>query len=175
MSEANKQLVQRWFEVVWNQRSETGIDAILSPECRAHGLSGADSPLIGSEGFKKFHRNFCRAFPDLKVEVQDTIAEYDKVAARWTTTMTHLGDGLGFPASGKRRPWKAQPSSSSRMAGLRKAGTTWISVASLPSSRRLRAVSQFPCTFRHFQGWLFPDEKATRQFQLRCKAIVKPL
>jgi predicted ester cyclase len=30
------------------------------------------------------------------------VAEGDKVAARWTTTMTHLGDGLGFPASGKK-------------------------------------------------------------------------
>jgi hypothetical protein len=38
-----------------------------------------------------------------------------------------------------------------------------------------RAVSQFTCTFRHFRGWLFLDEKATRQFRFRCKAHVKPL
>ena len=102
MSEANKQLIRRWYEVVWNQQSETGIDEMLAPDCRAHGLSGGDAPLIGTEGFKAFHRKFCNAFPDLKISVEDVVAEGDKVAARWKATMTHSGDSLGFPASGKK-------------------------------------------------------------------------
>lgn len=101
MSESNKQLALRWFEEVWNQRKETAIDDMLSPECRAYGLAG-DAPLIGPEGFKTFYRSFCSAFPDLKVVVHETIAEGDKIAIRWAVTMTHLGDGLGFPASGKK-------------------------------------------------------------------------
>jgi len=101
MSEANKQLARRWFEEVWNQRKESAIDAMLTPGCRAHGLGG-DPALIGPEGFKTFHRSFCAAFPDLHVTVDDIIEEGDKVAIRWTSTMTHLGDGLGFPASGKK-------------------------------------------------------------------------
>jgi steroid delta-isomerase-like uncharacterized protein len=101
MSEANKQILQRWFDEVWNQQNESAVDALLSSECLAHGLSH-DSPLTGPEGFKTFHRSFCSIFPDLKVSVDDMVAEGDKVAARWTTTMTHLGDGLGFPASGKK-------------------------------------------------------------------------
>jgi steroid delta-isomerase-like uncharacterized protein len=108
MSEANKQLVRRWFEVVWNQRNEAAIETMLTPGCRAHGLSGSDGPLVGPEGFKTFHRSFCEAFPDLKIVVQDIIAEGDRVAARWTTTMTHLGDGLGFPASGKKASMDGQ-------------------------------------------------------------------
>jgi steroid delta-isomerase-like uncharacterized protein len=101
MSEANKQLARRWFEEVWNQHKESAIDDLLTPDCRAHGLGG-DAALIGPEGFKTFHRSFCGAFPDLHVTVHDTIAEGDRVAIRWTATMTHLGDGLGFPASGKK-------------------------------------------------------------------------
>ncbi len=102
MSEANKQLARRWFEEVWNQRKESAIEAMMTPGCRAHGLGVGDAALVGPEGFKTFHRSFCGAFPDLRVTVDDTIAEGDKVAIRWTATMTHLGDGLGFPASGKK-------------------------------------------------------------------------
>jgi steroid delta-isomerase-like uncharacterized protein len=101
MSEANKELARRWFEEVWNQRKESAIESMLTPDCRAHGLGG-DAPLIGPEGFKTFHRSFCGAFPDLHVTVDDVVAEGDRVAIRWTATMTHLGAGLGFPASGKK-------------------------------------------------------------------------
>lgn len=102
MSEANKQLIRRWFEEVWNQQNESAVDAMLSHDCKAHGLGQGDEELVGPEGFKTFHRSFCKAFPDLRVTVLDTIAEGDKVAARWKATMTHQGDGLGFPASGKK-------------------------------------------------------------------------
>jgi predicted ester cyclase len=73
----------------------------LTADCRAYGRGG-DAVLIGPEGFKTFHRSFCGAFPDLRVTVDDVFAEGDKVAIRWGATMTHLGDGLGFPPSGKK-------------------------------------------------------------------------
>jgi predicted ester cyclase len=34
--------------------------------------------------------------------VDDLVAEGDKVAVRWTANMTHMGDGLGFPATSKK-------------------------------------------------------------------------
>jgi steroid delta-isomerase-like uncharacterized protein len=102
MSEANKQLARRWFEEVWNQRKESAIDSMLTPGCRIHGLGGGDETLVGPEGFKTFHRSFCGAFPDLRVTVDDIVTEGDRVAIRWTATMTHLGDGLGFSPSGKK-------------------------------------------------------------------------
>jgi len=102
MSEANKQLVRRWFEEVWNQRREAAIETMMNPGCQIHGLGDGDMVLIGPEGFKTFHRSFCSAFPDLHLTVDDVVAEGDKIAVRWTATMTHTGDGLGFPASGKK-------------------------------------------------------------------------
>jgi steroid delta-isomerase-like uncharacterized protein len=102
MSEANKQLVRRWFEEVWNQKSESTIDAILDPDRKAHGLPQEDSILIGPEDFKTIHRSFCGAFPDLHVTLEDVIAEDDRVAARWKMTGTHLGDHLGIVATGKK-------------------------------------------------------------------------
>lgn len=101
MLEENKQLVRRWFEEVWNQKREDAIDAMYSREGRAHGFPDAQSTLIGPDEFKKIHRNFVGAFPDLQVQIEDLVAEGDRVAVRWSTAMTHRGDHLGFAASGK--------------------------------------------------------------------------
>jgi steroid delta-isomerase-like uncharacterized protein len=101
MSEANKRLVRNWFEEVWNNRNEAAIETMMNLDCRIHGLGDEDELLIGPEGFKIFYHAFRRAFPDLHVTLHEMIAEGDLVAVRWTVTMTHLGDGLGFPASGR--------------------------------------------------------------------------
>jgi steroid delta-isomerase-like uncharacterized protein len=100
--EANKQLVRRWFEEVWNQQSEAAIDAMFSPDGKSHGFPEPDSVLVGPDAFKTVHRTFCGAFPDQKIIIDDIIAEGDHVAIRWRVTMTHSGDHLGFPASNKK-------------------------------------------------------------------------
>jgi steroid delta-isomerase-like uncharacterized protein len=100
--EANKQLAHRWFEEVWNQQSEAAIDALFAPEGKSHGFPDAQSVLAGPEAFKAIHRNFCGAFPDLHVTVHEVIAEGDKVAIRWTVDMTHTGDNLAIPATGRK-------------------------------------------------------------------------
>ena len=41
------------------------------------------------------------AFPDINVVVEDAFRAKDKVVLRWSATMTHRGDHLGMPASGK--------------------------------------------------------------------------
>jgi predicted ester cyclase len=102
MSEANKLLLQRWFEQVWNQKSEAAIDEMFSKQGRSHGFPDADAVLAGPEPFKAVHRTFVGAFPDLHVDIEDIVAEGDRVAVRWRVSMTHLGDHLGFPATGKK-------------------------------------------------------------------------
>jgi steroid delta-isomerase-like uncharacterized protein len=102
MSEANKLLVKRWFEQVWNQKSEAAIDQMFSPQGKSHGFPDADAILVGPEAFKAVHRTFCGAFPDLHVDLEEIVTEGDRVAARWRVSMTHLGDHLGFPASRKK-------------------------------------------------------------------------
>jgi steroid delta-isomerase-like uncharacterized protein len=102
MSEANKALAREWFEQVWNQKSEEAIDRLFSPQCKCYGFPESDGVLVGPEAFKAIHRNFCGAFPDIHVDVEDVIAEGDHIAVRWRCTMTHHGDHLGFPASGRK-------------------------------------------------------------------------
>jgi steroid delta-isomerase-like uncharacterized protein len=100
--EENKALAKRWFEEVWNRKDEAAIDRMLHPHGRGYGLPYPDSVLEGPEAFKEVHRTFCGAFPDLHIEIEDLIAEGNRVAVRWKCTITHTGDHLGFPASGKR-------------------------------------------------------------------------
>ena len=99
MSEANRQLVRRWFEQVWNQQKEEAIDEMFAPEGKAYGFPEPDSVLSGPESFKTVHRLFLATFPDIHITTREIIAEGDLVAVTWSATMTHLGDALGFSAT----------------------------------------------------------------------------
>jgi steroid delta-isomerase-like uncharacterized protein len=99
MAIENVGLARRWFEEVWNQRRTDTIDELLSDESVSHSESG---PLRGKREFKeRTHAPFLSAFPDLTMTVEATLAEGDEVAVRWSMTGTHLGDGLGLPATGR--------------------------------------------------------------------------
>ena len=102
MSEENKALVRRWFEEVWNKGREEAIDEMFSEEGVANGLTDeAGEPLRGASGFKPFFRQFREAFPDVRVVVEDMVAEGDKVAARVAFHGTHRGELQGIPPTGK--------------------------------------------------------------------------
>ena len=98
--EQNKALLQRWFDEVWNEgRSET-IDELMAPDCTAGGLGDTPEQVLkGPADFKPFHEKFRGAFPNIKVAIEDMIAEGDKVAARCSVRGTHTGDHLGVAAS----------------------------------------------------------------------------
>lgn len=102
MSEANRQLAHRWYDEVWNQKNSAAIDSMFAPNGKAHGFPDPDSVLVGPDAFKAIHATFCGAFPDLRIALDDVICEGNRVAARWTCTMTHLGDHFGFPATRKK-------------------------------------------------------------------------
>ena len=102
MSEQNKNLVHRWFQEVWNKRRISGIAEMFHPSGRSMGFPEPESVLQGPEEFAAICKTFHETFPDIHVTVDDIIAEGDKVSVLWTATMTHMGDGLGFPATSKK-------------------------------------------------------------------------
>lgn len=100
MSEANKELVRRWFEEVWNQGRADAIDEMFDENGVAHGLSDDPAnPIKGPTGFRPFHNVFREAFPNMMIVVEDMIAEDDKVAARCSVRAQHEGDFLGKAAT----------------------------------------------------------------------------
>jgi steroid delta-isomerase-like uncharacterized protein len=102
MSEENKNLVRRWFEEVWNKGRIPAVAEMFHPSGRAYGFPDPDAVVSSPAEFAELCKTFRETFPDIHVTVDDLVAEGDKVAVRWTARMTHLGDGLGFPATSKK-------------------------------------------------------------------------
>ncbi len=97
-TEQNKAIVRRFTEEGWNQGNLAVFDELLAPNYVAHDPT---TTVHGPEGFKQFYAGYHTAFPDTHLEVEDLIAEGDKVVDRWTATGTHLGPLMGIPPTGK--------------------------------------------------------------------------
>ena len=94
--------LHRWFEEVWNNKSEIAVDEMFATDGIAHGLVDSEGNEVrGPEGFKKLQRQFLETFPDMHIEVEDTVVDGDKIAARCRVTGSHLGRGIGVaPTNG---------------------------------------------------------------------------
>ncbi len=102
MSVGNKVLVYRWYEEVWNKKRERAIDEMLSPDVILYGLTDSPTePLRGPNAFRKYWSAMISIFPDVQVAVESTIAEDDRVAARFSLRATHSGTGLGHAPTHK--------------------------------------------------------------------------
>jgi steroid delta-isomerase-like uncharacterized protein len=112
MAAKNEELVRRWFNEVWNLRQEAIIDELLTAEsvCFAE-----DGPMVGPSQFRqRMQIPFLSAFPDLRVIVDDVIADESKAVVRWTATATHRGRGIAIPPTGRSVSFQ---------------GVTWIQIA----------------------------------------------
>jgi steroid delta-isomerase-like uncharacterized protein len=56
----------------------------------------------GREHFKEFASMYRSAFPDVHMQIEDQIAEGDRVATRWVAIGTHEGDLMGINPTGNR-------------------------------------------------------------------------
>ncbi len=99
MSEQNKALNRRIFEAIGNQNLDA-LDELIAADTVDHVLPPELPP--GLDGQKAFIGMFISAFPDIKMTVEDEIAEGDKVVTRWTAAGTHTGELMGIPATGKQ-------------------------------------------------------------------------
>lgn len=96
-------LQHRWFEEVWNQGRAEVIAELLQPDVVGHGLVDKDGNEVkGIAAFTEFFVNFRSAFPDIHIDVQDTISEGDQIAARCLVSATHSGEGFVCAPTGAR-------------------------------------------------------------------------
>jgi steroid delta-isomerase-like uncharacterized protein len=102
MSDERINLLERWFEEVWNQGRESAIDELASEDIVSHGLVDSQGQEIsGREKFHEFWHQFRSAFPDVRIDIDDEMIEGDKVMVRCTAYGTHHGDGLGMAPTRK--------------------------------------------------------------------------
>jgi steroid delta-isomerase-like uncharacterized protein len=97
--ERNKTLIRRWLDEVFTRGDLDEADELFTLNYALHDPSFPDD-VYGPEGIKRYVTAYRVAFPDLKVTVEDQLAEADKVATRWTARGTHSGEFLGLLPTG---------------------------------------------------------------------------
>ena len=94
----NKAVARSFFEQVLDQGhlDKYGVShaADFVAHADAHDASLAEDMAAAQEERK--------ALPDMRVKVNEVVAEHDLVAVFWTASGTNTGEGMGFPATGKR-------------------------------------------------------------------------
>ncbi|MFI7338581.1 ester cyclase [Streptomyces sp. NPDC050085] len=75
------------------------IDEYVAPDVDFH----APVPMgaSGAEALKRVWEVLLRAFPDIRVTVEETVAQGDKVVTRNTVTGTHRGEYQGIAPTGR--------------------------------------------------------------------------
>jgi steroid delta-isomerase-like uncharacterized protein len=98
--EENKRLAARPHEEVFNQGNLDAADGIFSSDYVQHEAHLPPLP-PGPEGVKRLASMLRAAFPDLRLRLDETVAEGDKVVHYWTFQGTHQGEFNGIPATGR--------------------------------------------------------------------------
>ena len=105
--EENKAILYRWFgmedfrdlpEAELQKTMRKVISELFDSNFVMHTPEG-DMPL---EAYLQYTLGMMAAFPDVSFSVDDTVAEGDKVASRFTIRGTHQGPYRGTPATRKK-------------------------------------------------------------------------
>ena len=99
-AEESRTIVRRYLDV-YERGNVDLLDELLSPDYVNHSPATPDLP-TGPEGVKAVVSMFRSAMPDLALVIEDTIAESDKVAVRYTLEGTHEGELFSVPPTGRR-------------------------------------------------------------------------
>lgn len=90
-------MILKLFQEVINQRNISYIDEVYVPDAIDHSAFPGQAP--GIAGIKEAVKGFLEIFPDLKVTVEDIIAEGNKVASRETWKGTKKSTGKSVSGS----------------------------------------------------------------------------
>ena len=97
-TEQNKAIVHRFFE----NFSTTTVDELFVPNYAHHDPGLPPELQHGRDAYKQLVTMFRTGFPDIKMTVEDLVAEGEEVVARWTWHGTNQGEFQGMPPTGKQ-------------------------------------------------------------------------
>lgn len=100
MSEQNKVVMRRIYEEFWNQGNFAALDELVSPDYVLHFETPPGFP-DGREGMQRTIESFRAGFPNIHVQIEDQLAEGDKVLTRITIRGTHQGPFMNIPPTNK--------------------------------------------------------------------------
>ena len=148
MSEANKELVRRHFEELWNRRDLAVADVLMAAQYQEHAVApfGQAEPgkVNGPAATRQTVKWLLDQFPDLHMTIEAILAVGVMVAVRILSEGTNLG-----PLNGVCR----RPASGSRPARPTGSGSP---TASWPSTGRPARTSRRCCS------WAWSSRPAAR-------------
>ena len=100
-TEENKAIVRRINDEVWSEGHLDVIGELIADNFVAT-VVGAPEQIRGPQGFREFVVTYRKAFPDLRITIDEQLAEGETVVTRWTATGTNEGELMGIPATGKQ-------------------------------------------------------------------------
>lgn len=92
----NKALVRRFITEVFGQGRLEAVDELCAEDFIGHTWGNADR-----EGLKQAMARVATGLADAHFQIDDMIAEDDRVAVRVTATARQVGEFMGQPASGR--------------------------------------------------------------------------
>ena len=95
-----EELVRRLHAELLASRDLDRLGEFFAEDFTSHNMPPGFPP--GREGVKRFFATFRDAFPDITVEVDELVADGDRVAVATTTTGVHSGELLGAKPTGRR-------------------------------------------------------------------------
>ena len=101
MSAENKALARRLVEEAFNAGRLEVVDELVASDFVEHDPSLTEE-VRGPAGVKELIAGYRAAFPDIRITIEDQIADGDYVVSRWSGTGTHQGELMGMPATGKQ-------------------------------------------------------------------------
>jgi steroid delta-isomerase-like uncharacterized protein len=101
MSDQNKTAVRRLFAELWNKGNLPVADELISPTYIHHDASTPEFGR-GPESEKKRVSLYRTAFPDIRLTIEDIMAEGETVVARWNCRGAHRGDLSGIAPTGNQ-------------------------------------------------------------------------
>jgi steroid delta-isomerase-like uncharacterized protein len=95
-----KEIARRALVEIFSEGRLEVADELISPDYVGYDIALPDA-IVGPDGVKQSAAGYRAAFPDMKITVDEQIAEADTVVTRWTARGTHEGELFGIPPTGK--------------------------------------------------------------------------
>jgi steroid delta-isomerase-like uncharacterized protein len=101
-TEENKALLRRSVEEIFSAQGDLDVaDEIYAPNYVGHNPLDSED-VRGPEGAKEQARMYRNAFPDVRLNIEEQIAEGDRVVTRWMGSGTHQGEMMGIAPTGNQ-------------------------------------------------------------------------
>jgi predicted ester cyclase len=100
-AEQNKAIVRRIYKEYLDELNPAAADELLAADVVVHGAR-AFGEASGRENVKQGFSSFLSGFAERRTEVEDLVAEGDRIVARHTHYAKHVNEVFGIPPTGQQ-------------------------------------------------------------------------